>query len=151
MLEGQGARAVRILVVDDHSECRRVAVHLLATLGYQAIAAGNASEAEQIFPQDPTQIEVVMLDLFLGATAAVSRRVPGALSSSSRRSAALRLKDEPAAPMNFLRNAAVRRGTPRGDHGRDDPNRAFGDRDSISHRPGGRRYLPACPRPRSRA
>src|SRR5437868_6136793 len=72
MLEGQGARAVRILVVDDHSECRRVAVHLLATLGYEAIAAGNASEAEQIFRQDPTRIEVVMLDLFLGATAGVA-------------------------------------------------------------------------------
>jgi CheY-like chemotaxis protein len=60
---------VTVLIVDDHSECRRVTVDLLSSLGYRALVAGDAREAEDLFARHGDQIVAVMLDLFLGLTA----------------------------------------------------------------------------------
>jgi two-component system cell cycle sensor histidine kinase/response regulator CckA len=57
---------VRILVVDDHPGVRQAAAQLLVALGYEALTAGDPAEAEQILDREPSRIDVVMMDLFLG-------------------------------------------------------------------------------------
>jgi DNA-binding NtrC family response regulator len=59
---------VRVLVVDDHPGVRQAAAQLLMALGFEALTAGDDGEAEQILSHDPREIDLVMLDLFLGAT-----------------------------------------------------------------------------------
>jgi CheY-like chemotaxis protein len=63
------AGAQTVLIVDDHSECRRVTVDLLTSLGYRTLVACDATEAEALFLRHDAEIVAVMLDLFLGATA----------------------------------------------------------------------------------
>lgn len=57
---------MRILVVDDHPGVRQAAAQLLVALGFEALTAGDPAEAEQILDQAPSQIDLVMMDLFLG-------------------------------------------------------------------------------------
>jgi DNA-binding NtrC family response regulator len=57
---------VRILVVDDHPGVRLAAAQLLVALGFEALTAGDPTEAEQILEQAPSGIDLVMMDLFLG-------------------------------------------------------------------------------------
>jgi DNA-binding NtrC family response regulator len=65
-----------VLIIDDHTGCLRVTVDLLDILGYRALVASDAEQAEALFA-DHQEIDLVMLDLFLGTTpgAAVAQRL----------------------------------------------------------------------------
>jgi CheY-like chemotaxis protein len=63
---------VTVLIIDDHSQCRRVTVDLLSNLGYRTLTAADAREAEELFRRHGDQIDVVVMDLFLGSTPGVT-------------------------------------------------------------------------------
>ena len=56
---------VRILVVDDHPQCRATTVRLLDYLGYQAMGAADVAEATLQLTRHGGGIPVVMVDLYL--------------------------------------------------------------------------------------
>jgi two-component system, cell cycle sensor histidine kinase and response regulator CckA len=58
---------LRLLIVDDHAEYRATAVRLLAMLGHEVIEADGPDTAEAALAREGDGIEVVLLDLFLGA------------------------------------------------------------------------------------
>jgi CheY-like chemotaxis protein len=66
-----------VLVVDDHSQFREVAVRLLASLGHEAMAAPTAAAAEESLREHADEIDIVMMDLHLGDTdgASLARRL----------------------------------------------------------------------------
>jgi DNA-binding NtrC family response regulator len=63
---------VRILVVDDHPGVRQAAAQLLLALGFEAITAADPAEAEEIIGREPHLIDLVMIDVFLGASRGVA-------------------------------------------------------------------------------
>ena len=63
---------MRLLVVDDNTECRAMAVRLLACLGHDVMEAGEAGEAEALFTRERGAIELVLVDLFLGSSDGVT-------------------------------------------------------------------------------
>jgi two-component system cell cycle sensor histidine kinase/response regulator CckA len=56
---------MRLLVVDDHPECRAVTARFLACLGHEVLESPNAASAEALVAQEGQAIDVVLLDLFL--------------------------------------------------------------------------------------
>ena len=58
---------MKLLIVDDHAECRAMAARLLAVLGHDVVEAGDAATAEAILHREGS-INLVLLDLFLGET-----------------------------------------------------------------------------------
>jgi two-component system, cell cycle sensor histidine kinase and response regulator CckA len=63
---------VRLLVVDDHAECRAMASRLLVVLGHEVLEAADAQQAESILHRERDSIDLVLLDLFLGETDGVT-------------------------------------------------------------------------------
>jgi CheY-like chemotaxis protein len=57
-----------VLVVDDHPNFRETAVKLLTFLGHSALEAADEREAEEAFHRHAQQIDLVLLDMFLGAS-----------------------------------------------------------------------------------
>jgi DNA-binding NtrC family response regulator len=58
---------VKLLIVDDHAECRAMAARLLTVLGHDVVEAADAATAEAILQREAS-IDLVLLDLFLGET-----------------------------------------------------------------------------------
>jgi two-component system cell cycle sensor histidine kinase/response regulator CckA len=52
-----------ILVAEDHAGIREVANEILSSHGYTTILADNGREALRLFKQDPTRIDLVILDV----------------------------------------------------------------------------------------
>jgi two-component system cell cycle sensor histidine kinase/response regulator CckA len=52
-----------ILVADDHKGIREVAHEILSSYGYATILAADGQEALQLFREDPTKIDLVILDV----------------------------------------------------------------------------------------
>jgi two-component system cell cycle sensor histidine kinase/response regulator CckA len=52
-----------ILVAEDHEGIREVAYEILSSLGYTTILAADGQEALRLFRQDPTSIDLVILDV----------------------------------------------------------------------------------------
>jgi signal transduction histidine kinase len=52
-----------ILVADDHKGIREVAHEILSSYGYATILAADGQEALRLFRQDPTKIDLVILDV----------------------------------------------------------------------------------------
>jgi DNA-binding response OmpR family regulator len=63
---------VRLLIVDDHPQYREMAVRLLTVLGHQVIEAADPESAQEALAREGDRIEVVLLDLFLGANDGVA-------------------------------------------------------------------------------
>jgi DNA-binding NtrC family response regulator len=58
---------MKVLVVDDHDELRRMTVQFLDLLGHTAAQASDADAARKALTDDPA-IDLVLLDLNLGTT-----------------------------------------------------------------------------------
>jgi DNA-binding NtrC family response regulator len=61
---------MKVLVVDDHAELRKLTVQFLEILGHTSLQAEDAASAAQIAAS--TEIEVVLLDLQLGAASGLT-------------------------------------------------------------------------------
>jgi DNA-binding NtrC family response regulator len=59
---------MRVLVVDDHGQCRETAARLLALLGFEAVTASDEREAREQLARYRGELAFVMLDLYLGPT-----------------------------------------------------------------------------------
>ncbi|MEW5836864.1 MAG: PAS domain S-box protein [Pseudomonadota bacterium] len=66
-MTGAAARPnhIRVLVVEDEPDVRRVAVGLLRSLGYDTVEAGNAAQALELLHED-TSIRLLFSDVVLG-------------------------------------------------------------------------------------
>jgi DNA-binding NtrC family response regulator len=65
-----------ILVAEDHDGIRAVANEILSSNGYRTILATNGQEAVRLFRQDPTRIDLAILDVAmpgLGGTEAFTQ------------------------------------------------------------------------------
>jgi DNA-binding NtrC family response regulator len=62
---------MRVLVVDDHDELRKLTVQFLEILGHSPLEASDAVEAERI-ASSPAPIDIVLLDLQLGAASGLA-------------------------------------------------------------------------------
>jgi DNA-binding NtrC family response regulator len=61
---------MKVLVVDDHAELRKLTVQFLEILGHTPLQAEDVAGAERIAAS--TEIEVVLLDLQLGAASGLA-------------------------------------------------------------------------------
>jgi DNA-binding response OmpR family regulator len=59
---------LRLLLVDDHAQYRAMAARLLSVLGHQVVEADGPEAAHEALARESAGFEVVLLDLFLGAT-----------------------------------------------------------------------------------
>jgi DNA-binding NtrC family response regulator len=57
---------MKVLVVDDHNHFRETAARLLTFLGHCPLQARDEHEAEAAFAQNAAEIELVLLDMYLG-------------------------------------------------------------------------------------
>jgi two-component system cell cycle sensor histidine kinase/response regulator CckA len=63
---------VRLLLVDDHPQYRETAARLLSVLGHEVIEAEDPEAAAAAVEREGDRIQVVLLDLFLGASDGVA-------------------------------------------------------------------------------
>ncbi len=56
---------MRLLVIDDHNDCRIVAARLLACLGHEVIEVASGPDAEAIMRSEAHRIDMLLVDLFL--------------------------------------------------------------------------------------
>ena len=56
----------KVLVVDDHGQCREMSSRLLGYLGHQVVEAQDEAEAEQMLARHQGEIGAVVLDVCLG-------------------------------------------------------------------------------------
>jgi two-component system cell cycle sensor histidine kinase/response regulator CckA len=59
---------MNVLLVDDHDHFRQTASKLLAFLGHNALEARDEHEAEEAFATHASEIDMLMVDMFLGAS-----------------------------------------------------------------------------------
>jgi DNA-binding NtrC family response regulator len=65
MFQRQMAERKKVLVVDDHGQCRDISARLLLHLGYDVVVAKDEVEAEETLICNDGQIAAVVLDLCL--------------------------------------------------------------------------------------
>ena len=73
---------MKVLVVDDHPTVRQMATRLLACLGYTSLEASDAAEAEDTFTKHRSEVQLVLMDLYLDGTdgGVLARRLEAARS-----------------------------------------------------------------------
>jgi DNA-binding NtrC family response regulator len=84
-----GPGVSKVLVVDDHGQCRQMSSRLLGYLGHQVVEAQDETQAEQLLAQHEGEISAVVLDVCLG---------PGGDMSFARRLEA----ERPDLPLLFI-------------------------------------------------
>jgi DNA-binding response OmpR family regulator len=65
LLQREVAERKKVLVVDDHGQCREISARLLLHLGYDVVVAKDEVEAEETLLRNDGQIAAVVLDLCL--------------------------------------------------------------------------------------